>query len=65
MILNLPLQNKDDILKLKAGDVVYLNGTIFTGRDAAHKRLVEMVKNNQELPFDLNNQIIYFFRFYS
>ena len=31
MILNLPLQNKEDILKLKAGDVVYLNGTIYTG----------------------------------
>ena len=61
MILNLPLQNKEDILKLKAGDVVYLNGTIYTGRDAAHKRLVELIENGKEdeLPIELNNGAIY------
>lgn len=45
---------------LKAGDFVLLSGIIYTGRDAAHKRLVEMVNENKELPFDVNNQIIYF-----
>jgi hydro-lyases, Fe-S type, tartrate/fumarate subfamily, beta region len=45
---------------LKAGDSVLLSGIIYTGRDAAHKRLVEMVNENKELPFDVNNQIIYF-----
>ena len=52
MILNLPLQNENDILKLKAGDVVYLNGTIYTGRDAAHKRIVELILSldNEEGP---------------
>lgn len=47
-------------LSLKAGDSVLLSGIIYTGRDAAHKRLAEMVKNNQKLPFDVENQIIYF-----
>ena len=62
MILNLPLQNKEDILKLKAGDVVYLNGTIYTDRDAAHKRLVELIANGEEdkLPIELNNGAIYY-----
>ena len=47
-------------LSLKAGDSVLLSGIIYTGRDAAHKRLAEMVKNKQKLPFDVENQIIYF-----
>ena len=47
-------------LSLKAGDSVLLSGIIYTRRDAAHKRLAEMVKNNQKLPFDVENQIIYF-----
>lgn len=45
---------------LKAGDSVLLSGIIYTGRDAAHKRLVEMINENKKLPFDVNNQIIYF-----
>lgn len=59
MILRTPF-NEEKALSLRCGDRVLLSGTIYTGRDAAHKRLVEMVKNNQELPFDLNDQIIYF-----
>lgn len=47
-------------LALKAGDQVLLSGTIYTGRDAAHKRLVEMVNKEETLPFDVYNQIIYF-----
>lgn len=46
---------KEDILKLKVGDMVHITGTLFTGRDAVHKRLHEGVKP----PVDLKNQIIY------
>jgi fumarate hydratase subunit beta len=46
--------------ELKAGDIVYLNGTIFTARDAAHKKLVDLIEAGKELPFDLEGSIIYF-----
>jgi fumarate hydratase subunit beta len=46
--------------KLKAGDKVYLSGTIYTARDAAHARLIEAIKNDQALPFDLKDQILYY-----
>ncbi|MBN1622211.1 MAG: Fe-S-containing hydro-lyase [Endomicrobiales bacterium] len=48
------------IPKLKAGDKVELSGTIYTARDAAHKRLVEMINKGKTLPFDLENSIIYY-----
>ena len=57
--LTTPLQER--ILKqLKIGDKVYISGTIYTGRDAAHKRLVDLVKEGKELPFDIKGQIIYY-----
>ena len=49
-----------DVAKLKAGDVVKLSGTIYTARDAAHKRLCDMLDNNQELPFPLEGAVIYY-----
>ncbi|MCX7780328.1 MAG: Fe-S-containing hydro-lyase [Negativicutes bacterium] len=45
---------------LKAGDIVLITGTIYTGRDAAHKRLVETLERGEELPVELKNQIIYY-----
>lgn len=45
---------------LKAGDYVYLTGTIYTARDAAHKRMYEALKNGEELPFDVKNNTIYY-----
>ena len=45
---------------LKAGDYVYLTGTIYTARDAAHKRMYEALKNGEELPFDIKNNTIYY-----
>lgn len=45
---------------LKAGDQVLISGTIYTGRDQAHKRLVEMIEKGEKLPFDMKNQIIYY-----
>ena len=50
----------EDALQLHAGDQVLLSGVIYTGRDAAHKRLVELLKQGKELPFDVKDQIIYY-----
>ena len=57
--LTTPLSDKD-VEKLNIGDKVYLNGIIYTGRDAAHKRLVDLVKEGKELPFDVKGQVIYY-----
>ncbi|SPF36412.1 fumarate hydratase, beta subunit [Candidatus Desulfosporosinus infrequens] len=45
---------------LKAGDNVLISGVIYTGRDAAHKKMVEAMEQGVELPFSMNDQIIYF-----
>lgn len=45
---------------LKAGDIVYLSGTVYTSRDAAHKRIFELLDNGGELPYDLKGACIYF-----
>ena len=57
--LTTPLKN-EDIEKLKIGDIVYLNGTIYSARDAAHKRLVDLIQEGKELPFELEGSVIYF-----
>ncbi len=51
---------ESDVRTLRAGNRVLLSGTIWTGRDAAHKRLVQLLDNKQALPIDLQGQIIYF-----
>lgn len=51
---------KEDALSLRAGDQVLLSGTIYTGRDAAHKRMVALLQEGKPLPFDVENQIIYY-----
>lgn len=51
---------EEKVLNLKAGDMVYISGTIYTGRDAAHIRMDETLKKNEPLPFDLKDQIIYY-----
>jgi fumarate hydratase subunit beta len=50
----------EDLEKLKAGDKVLISGTIFTGRDAAHKRLIELLDAGKELPIDVRGQAIYY-----
>lgn len=45
---------------LKSGDYVYITGTIYTARDAAHKRMYEILKEGKELPIDIKNQVIYY-----
>ena len=57
--INAPL-SEDDAAKLKSGDYVYITGTIYTARDAAHKRMYEALQNNQPLPIDMENNIIYY-----
>lgn len=51
---------KEKFADLKAGDDVLLTGTIYTARDAAHKRLVEMIDKGEKLPFDIEGSVIYF-----
>ena len=60
-ILNLstPL-SEADVRNLNAGDIVKLSGIIYTGRDAAHKRLCALLANGEQLPVDLDGQLIYF-----
>lgn len=50
----------DELKNLRAGDYVYLTGTIYTARDAAHKRLYEAAEEKKELPVNLKNQIVYY-----
>jgi len=51
----------DDVIqKLRAGDQVLISGTIYVGRDAAHKRLIEALDKGAELPFDVKGQTIYY-----
>ncbi len=57
--LTTPL-SEEDVSKLKIGDSVLLNGIIYTGRDAAHKRLVELLKEGKELPIDIKGHIMYY-----
>ncbi|MBD5541185.1 MAG: Fe-S-containing hydro-lyase [Lachnospiraceae bacterium] len=57
--INAPLSG-EDAAKLKSGDYVYITGTIYTARDAAHKRMYEALQNNQPLPIDMENNIIYY-----
>jgi fumarate hydratase subunit beta len=57
--LNTPLTD-EDIAQLKAGDVVFLTGTIYSARDAAHKKLVDLLDAGKELPFELKGAAIYY-----
>ncbi len=57
--LELPF-TKDKMKELCSGDYVYITGTIYTARDAAHKRMYETLHNGEELPIDLRDTIIYY-----
>jgi len=58
-IITTPLTD-EAVMDLKIGDNVLINGIVYTARDAAHKRLVELVDKGEKLPFDVKGQIIYF-----
>ena len=51
---------KDKLEGLRAGDTVLITGTIYTARDAAHARLIEMIEKGEELPFKIEDSIIYY-----
>lgn len=57
--LKTPL-DKSQIAKLNVGDVVYITGRLLTGRDAAHKRIFDALKNGEELPVEIKGQTIYY-----
>ena len=57
--LKTPLENST-IENLKAGDKVRISGVLYTARDAAHKRLIEMVEAGNDLPFDVKGQLLYY-----
>ena len=52
--------NDEVISKWRSGDKILISGIIYTGRDAAHKRLVELIDKGETLPFEVKGQIIYF-----
>lgn len=57
--INVPLSD-EDAGALRAGDYVYLSGTVYTARDAAHKRMQEAIAAKQELPFSMEHNVIYY-----
>ncbi len=58
-ILEAPFTD-DAIRSLSAGEMVYISGIVYTARDAAHKRLTEMLQNNEPMPFDFGGQAVYY-----
>ncbi len=58
-IISVPLSD-EDACSLHSGDYVYLSGTIYTARDAAHKRMQESLDKGEELPFDVRHNVIYY-----
>ncbi len=57
--INTPM-SENDVLQLHIGDEVLISGTIYTARDSAHKRIIDMLNNGNELPFKLEGSIIYY-----
>ncbi|MEG0308314.1 MAG: Fe-S-containing hydro-lyase [Clostridium sp.] len=51
---------EEKVKELKAGDSVLLSGVIYTGRDAAHKRLTELLEKGEDLPIDVKDSVIYY-----
>ena len=55
-----PPLDDDDVLGLSVGDVVVVKGTVYAARDAAHKRMIELLDAGESLPFDPTGQIVYY-----
>jgi fumarate hydratase class I len=58
--VNLDTLKKEDMLDWKPGETLLLSGKMYTGRDAAHKRMVDMINKGEKLPVDFTNKIIYY-----
>jgi len=54
-----PVSDKT-IEKLQAGDQVFITGTLYTGRDSAHKKLIELIEKGEQIPIDIKGQFIYY-----
>lgn len=59
IVLTPPLKD-EDLKELHCGDTLCISGTIYTARDAAHKRLCDLIAKGEPLPLDLEGQIIYY-----
>ena len=57
--INAPLK-KEELTKLNAGDYVYITGTIYSARDAAHKRMYDAMKKGEKIPMELKDNVIYY-----
>lgn len=58
-VIQVPFQD-EQIKELKAGDYVYLTGTIYTARDAAHKRMYDSMHKGEDLPIELDGNVLYY-----
>ena len=58
--ITVPFADVSDINDLKAGDMVLLSGTIYTARDAAHKRMAEMLAQGETPPFDFDGNVVFY-----
>ena len=52
--------SKEELSELKSGDMVYITGTIYTARDAAHKRMSQALEKGEELPINIAGNVIYY-----
>ena len=53
-------ETKENAPRLSAGDTVYLSGTVYTSRDAAHKRIVAALHEGEAVPYDINGAVVYY-----
>jgi fumarate hydratase subunit beta len=60
MHITFPLEDRSILKQLKAGETVLVSGVIYTGRDAAHKKLVNLIEQGKELPISLKDIAIYY-----
>ena len=51
---------RDEIENLTTGDKVYLSGTVYTSRDAAHQRIIEAIKSGNPLPYEIKDSVVYY-----
>src|SRR5690625_2035679 len=58
--IKVPFESIEVITSLNAGESVLLSGTIYTARDAAHKRMVEQLDKGEDLPIDIENQTVFY-----
>jgi len=57
--ISTPLRS-EEIVSLRSGDRVLISGWVYTARDAAHKRMDDLLRQRKELPFDIKGQVIYY-----